>query len=416
MTKSGLVLVMLAATLAVTTTAAAGTITPPAGWTQDKELGERNREPHFGGGPVQLQVEAYRPAAPGCVLFVSRAQVSVPTKQRDAAASLEVEELEAKLRREGPDARSETAARKADAATKSLDATLRWRDANLVTSSRVVVVGDATTLIAVRGECLASTDASAAAALTACEAALATLDPGMPVDQRVALSLVADPAAALEATITNRSGSAAPPEGSAAPRADELPRLSDGSRYPAAPPVQVVQTQSDPDRRPLYVGAVLILFAGAFWWNRKRRERFDREDRGDAADDDADDLHAAAEEDEDEGEEPEETKAKVEVKQEKKAKGEATKAKGEAKQQKKANVEATKAKGEAKQQKKANVAKKGKGEANVAKKGKGEVKKVEGEGEGDGEGDGEGEGEGDGERESEGMDDRDGAEVKKANK
>jgi hypothetical protein len=84
----------------------------------------------------------------------------------------------------------------------------------------------------------------------------------------------------------------------------ELPRLDDRRRV-ALPPMVIPQDPPGPDRRPVYIGAGLIVLGAAFWWNRRQRDRFEREDgRGPPAraaavrrrdrDDDADDLHAAA--------------------------------------------------------------------------------------------------------------------------
>ena len=76
----------------------------------------------------------------------------------------------------------------------------------------------------------------------------------------------------------------------------------DGSRTPF-PPIVIPPTAQPADRRPIYVGAGVILLALAFWWNRRQRDRFEREEgitpprkrrRRDA---DADDLHAAARDD-----------------------------------------------------------------------------------------------------------------------
>jgi hypothetical protein len=80
--------------------------------------------------------------------------------------------------------------------------------------------------------------------------------------------------------------------------------LSDGGKQ-TFDPIVIPATRGEPDRRPIYVGAGLVVLAAVFWWNRKRRERLERdyEDRVAPAkrrDADADDLHAAATDDKEE--------------------------------------------------------------------------------------------------------------------
>ena len=70
-------------------------------------------------------------------------------------------------------------------------------------------------------------------------------------------------------------------------RLDLHAQFRDGTRV-VLPPRAIVQDPPTLDRRPIYLGAGLVVLALAFHWNRRRRDRFDRED------DDGDDLHAAA--------------------------------------------------------------------------------------------------------------------------
>ena len=94
---------------------------------------------------------------------------------------------------------------------------------------------------------------------------------------------------------------AAPVSGDPAPLHERGPAtLSEGPRV-ALPPTVIPLDRPSTDRRPVYVGAALVMLAAALWWNRRQRDRFDREDRGErparrerAPDADADDLHAAA--------------------------------------------------------------------------------------------------------------------------
>ena len=40
----------------------------------------------------------------------------------------------------------------------------------------------------------------------------------------------------------------------------------------------VVPHETKRDRRPIYVGAGLVLVAAGLWWNRKKRERFGKDE------------------------------------------------------------------------------------------------------------------------------------------
>lgn len=273
----------------------AAPITPPPGWTLDPSLAASPQAP-FGGAVSKVSVYAYRAATPGAVLHVNRAEAEVSAAERDKLASIELDEPRAALRRQGAHAKVEQDVQRFDAAKQQLEAAVTWRDATagVIDSSRIVIAGDDKKLVAVTGQCLLSGDASADV-IKACEGALATLDPELPAGTRVPLSIV---------TL------AAPP-----PPAP-LDTLDDGSRI-ALPPIRVDQPAPEPDRRPVYLGAGLVVLAAIFWWNRKRREKFEAENppgvphrvprataKRKKRDEDADDLHAAAEAADHDGDKP----------------------------------------------------------------------------------------------------------------
>lgn len=150
---------------------------------------------------------------------------------------------------------------KLDAAAKQIDAAVQWQneEAGFEMRSRLVVVADAEHLITISGECLLKQD-GAAGLRAPCDAALASLDPELPAASRIALSLAPE---GTEAPAGERVGSGATLEGVDGPRAP-VPPIS----LPAEP-VRTV------DRRPVYVGLGLVVLAGLFWWNGRRRDRRD---------------------------------------------------------------------------------------------------------------------------------------------
>lgn len=264
--------------------AQAAPITPPPGWTLDESLAAPPGATRFGGAVTKVSVYAYRAPAPGAVLYVDRAEAEVSAADRDKLASLELDESRAAMRRQGS-VKIEQDTQRFDAAKQQLEAAVTWRDATVIDASRIVLAGDDKKLVAVSGQCVLAGDAPAET-VEACEGALATLDPEVPASTRVPLSIVA----------------AAEP-----PPASPQPTLDDGSKI-SLPPIRVDARAPEPDRRPVYLGAGLVVIAAIFWWNRKRREKFEQEHppqvpnrvpRATAKrknrDEDAEDLHAAAE-------------------------------------------------------------------------------------------------------------------------
>ena len=265
--------------------ATAGTVTKPNGWTADTKTAlslsqQLGNVPHFGGLASIVTVEAFRTT--GGVLYTTRVLANVQPEQRDAAASAELDDLRASLRR-GSNVGPTTWKREAVAGR--LEGTLAWNDANAVTESRMLVVADEQHVIAVSGECVLAPDAPAEVA-TACRAALATLDPELAAEKRVALTLAPE--------------AAPPPPPPTATTTTRAPSMTEAGERPVLQPMQVAPAApSTPDRRPIYVGGGLVVLAVVFWWNRKRREKLEREYEDRAApsrrrDADDDDLHAAA--------------------------------------------------------------------------------------------------------------------------
>lgn len=277
--------------------ASAGTVTPPKGWIADPKTAlslsqQLSNVPHFGALTTIVTVEAYR--TDGIALYVTRKQANVKPEQRDVAAWSEVIDLHhSPLRQKRVP--SSSSWQELEVAGR-LQAWLSWRDDTTVVEAQIVVVADAQRLVAVIGECVAAPDTKPAVR-DACRAALATLDPSVPQDQRVALKPRAE-VLPVEPPITAGS---AQPGGSAL----EGPTMKDGGKA-TFQPIAVEPAKTEPDRRPIYLGAGLIVIAAVFWWNRKRREKLEaeygdraekRSKRGDA---DADDLHSAADGDKEE--------------------------------------------------------------------------------------------------------------------
>jgi hypothetical protein len=266
-------------------------ITPPAGWTADAEQAAQlatkvNAQQHLGGATVVAATEVYLPPTPGVALFVTRITANTLVGPREQAARAAIDDLHA------------SAAQAYDwrvlpsGVDKVILAHGEWTDASVSTQTlgTVVIAASASRFVTVRGECLSS-EAGSPEAIHACGNALRTLDPGIPVDERIAF----EPA-----------DQAAPPVPTK--KLDEPARITDGQNVHLSP-MTIAASKPEADRRPVYLGAGIVVMAAVFWWNRRRRERFEREDEGGTAgtrrgreptsqDDDADDLAAAARGDE----------------------------------------------------------------------------------------------------------------------
>ncbi len=279
----------------------------PAGWRADPEqasaLAQRFAAAgHFGGLPSVTAAEAYVADRPGVALFVTRATATLHDQVQAARATrAALDELRASSRRTsltGGSAQERAWNERVEADVKQVTATLSWSDpaSHAAELARVVVASDGTRIVAVTGECLAG-EAADPARVAACQASLATLDPGVAATSRIAITAEAtDVAPEATAPAIQEAPSSASPSGATR----EPARLDDGSKF-VLPPTVIPLDRPDADRRPVFVGAGIIVLALMFWWNRRRRDRFEREDRGDPparrardSDDDADDLHAAA--------------------------------------------------------------------------------------------------------------------------
>ncbi len=290
--SSCLVIAMLGAT------AHADSIKAPAGWTPDpgasvsltKKTGDM---PHFGGLRAIVTTEVYRPPAGGS-LFVTRLSANVKAEDKDRAATAELVELDASMRRAG--ATVQPGQNAVDAAAKQLVASRQWSTSGIATHARIVIAADAQVIVAVMGECVLAGDAPPDV-VNACRTALTTLDPGIAAASRVPL--------AIDAATLDAAGKPAPVPATGSGASG--PSLVESGERPSLPPMTIPQETREPDRRPIYVGLGLIVLAVVFYWNRKNREKLEREyekrtpDKPEkppepkTGDRDADDLHAAAE-------------------------------------------------------------------------------------------------------------------------
>jgi hypothetical protein len=303
-------------------------VTAPAGWRpdpeQEAELARRFAAvDHFGGLVATTAAEVHVPPGAGVAMFATRATAALPEPAAAArAARAALDELRATTRRASlTGATAEEQAWQERVLTdRQVTAILHWREPanHLVGNARIVVVSDGRRIAAVTGECLTGAGAELTAS-NACIDQLASLDPGIAPAARVAL-VPAPPGEAPPAAIAPTPDSPPPAAMAPVPDSQSSPpsRLIDGAKI-ALPPMAIPQDRPEVDRRPAYIGAGLIALALAFWWNRRRRDRFergeteggdrdglaggaggralprrDRPRRRAPSDADADDLHAAA--------------------------------------------------------------------------------------------------------------------------
>ena len=262
-------LVFASLLVAGTAWADAPLIVPPAGWHRDAAQAtaaatKANGVSHFGGATSMATADVQVPEKPGVVMFVTAVAAKIETN-RELAARVEVDELHATSQRAqlaGSGISEDQWAEAADPAAKQITAELSWRDAgaHTQTSARMIIVGDAANLVALTGECVAADDA-APADLAACKASLATLNPGIPADKRVALTLA--PAGSRPAPKDNGPST--------------MNAIGDGTHTPLPPMTVTPREKPAPDRRPVYVGLGIVLLAAVFYWNSRRRAKFEKD-------------------------------------------------------------------------------------------------------------------------------------------
>jgi hypothetical protein len=255
----------------------------PAGWRADAE---RAAEVTAAAGKHDgvVAIEAYVPdgGGRGAALFVTR--VTTPGVH-DASGA--VDDFHAVVRRDRLTSTTvveDSFRSHVDGAVTVAELASHDPAIHLARASRLVARVDADRLVAVTGECLLRDDLAPDVA-AACKAALATLEPG---------AGAASPPGPLPAAAT-APDSVAP---SSAPPAVMRP-LDPAKDAPMMPPVEVATPESSERWRPLVFGAGLVLLAGLFLANRRRRQDLATQateppEGTTERDDDADALRAAA--------------------------------------------------------------------------------------------------------------------------
>jgi hypothetical protein len=60
----------------------------------------------------------------------------------------------------------------------------------------------------------------------------------------------------------------------------QLPTMNEVP-HEKVPPLEVSPTEPETDRKPVFLGAGIVVLAGLFWWNARRRARIDHEEDSD---------------------------------------------------------------------------------------------------------------------------------------
>jgi len=232
-----------------------GAVTAPPQWREDKQAGvalaTRVEADLQGEAAATAQVFV---APDDSVLYVTLVARKV-TAEREASAREIVDSFLGAPKRAQLTSDKVTVDESASrVAGTQVEASLRWTDGDAHTRARLVLVGDSEHLIAIAGECVLKASA-AQTTRDGCDAALASLDPELASARRVAIALA--------------------PEGTEPTRPDKGgPSITDVPHSPVAPinvaggePARVV------DRRPVYVGAAIVILAAVFWFLRRRQEQ-----------------------------------------------------------------------------------------------------------------------------------------------
>jgi hypothetical protein len=244
-------------------------VTPPAGWISGVH-DVKTAEVYIPPSSTKTNIE----------LVVSHVATPSAGDGRAALVRAAIDDLHGMSRRAaltGSNVAEDHWEEASDPAARLAQATLAFRDpgAQLVETARIVIAGDATHVVAVTGECIARDD-TPAELITTCKAALATLDPGVaPADRApIAIAPAGTPAPDLPPPGAGSAIGPPPTTGGAA-------TMSAGPHNPL-PPITIPQdAPPGNDRRPVFVGAGIVLLAGVFWWNMRRRARHAREDQTD---------------------------------------------------------------------------------------------------------------------------------------
>ncbi|MDX2090474.1 MAG: hypothetical protein SFX73_21630 [Kofleriaceae bacterium] len=300
-------LVLVSATASASPTPMAN---PPTDWREDPEassaLSIRTAKANpLGSIETATAARAYFPTEKGIGLYVARASAETGADHR-AAATAAIDAIYAAPERAkalGGTVTVEHVEQHVKDMLRTITVNYTDTAQKLTFHTRLVLAATKTGVVASTGECIWGSDV-APALIEACKQALATIDTGTARADRVMIDT------GTKNPFDDAAGSAAPAP-PAAPQATppvsrpqmEPARLDDSDRLRMTP-MSISPGPRETDRRPVYVGAGIVVLAVIFWWNRRRRDQLDRErakeegrDPGTQrpqADDDADDLRAAA--------------------------------------------------------------------------------------------------------------------------